>query len=93
MGLIIRCVSAQSLDNRHGLLAERFMRPIALGRKNYIFVGNETASHAVDRLYSLIETCQINGLNTLSDLNDELDSPNPPARLTWAKQHQRDIGW
>ena len=78
------------IDNNR---AERFMRPIALGRKNYLSVGNETAGHAAARLYSLIETCQINGLNPLSYLKDALDRLDPPTPLAWAKQHQLDIGW
>ena len=53
--LVSYCQAGElEIDNNR---AERFMRPIALGRKNYLFVGNETAGHAAARLYSLIETC------------------------------------
>lgn len=71
------------IDNNR---AERFMRPIALGRKNYLFVGNETAGHAAARLYSLVETCQVNRINPLAYLTDALSTPNPVCPLTWREQ-------
>ena len=72
------------IDNNR---AERFMRPIALGRKNYLFVGNETAGHAAAKLYSLVETCQVNGINPLAYLTDALSTPNPECPLAW-REHQ-----
>jgi transposase len=46
--------------------AERCMRPIALGRKNYLFVGSERGGQAAAIYYSLIESCQLNRVNPFS---------------------------
>ncbi len=43
--------------------AEQSMRPIALGRKNYLFVGSERSGRSTANLYSLVETCKANGIN------------------------------
>lgn len=37
------------------------MRGIALGRKNYLFMGSEDGGHAAAIAYSLIETAKLNG--------------------------------
>lgn len=42
---------------------ERAMRPIAIGRKNYLFFGSEKGGKAAAICYSLIETCKLNGVN------------------------------
>ena len=53
----------------HGFLeidnnaAERAMRPIALGRKNYLFMGSEAGGRAAAIAYTLIETAKLNGLD------------------------------
>jgi transposase len=46
--------------------AERCMRPVALGRKNYLFIGSERGGKAAAIYYSLIESCQLNKVNPLS---------------------------
>ena len=45
------------LDNNS---AERAMRPIALGRKNYLFMGSEGGGKAAAIAYTLIETAKLN---------------------------------
>jgi len=40
--------------------AERGMRAIALGRKNYLFVGSEEGGKAAAIAYTLIETAKLN---------------------------------
>ncbi|WP_375544162.1 IS66 family transposase [Leisingera caerulea] len=60
----------------HGILeidnnsAERAMKPIAIGRKNYLFVGSEGGGKAAAIAYTLIETAKMNGVD-------------PQAWLTW----------
>ena len=50
----------------HGILeldnntAERGMRPIALSRKNYLFVESESGGKAAAIAYTLIETAKLN---------------------------------
>lgn len=46
--------------------AERCMRPIALGRKNFLFVGSERGGRAAAIYYSLMESCKANKINPLT---------------------------
>ena len=50
--------------------AESALRAIALGRKNYLFVGNEDAGENIAGLYSLVATCEANGVNPIAYLSD-----------------------
>ena len=43
--------------------AEQTMRPIAIGRKNYLFVGSERGGEAAAIFYSLIQTCKSYEIN------------------------------
>ncbi len=43
--------------------AERALRPVALGRKNYLFAGSDNGGERAAALYSLIGTAQLNGLD------------------------------
>lgn len=40
---------------------ERAIRPLAIGRKNYLFADTPEGAHANARFYSLIETCKLHG--------------------------------
>lgn len=44
-------------------LLENSIRPVALGRKNYLFAGSETGAEAAATIYSITETCRRIGLN------------------------------
>jgi len=57
------------LDNN---TPERAMRPIAIGRKNYLFLGSEKGGKSAAICYSLIETCKLNGVNPQSWLTNAL---------------------
>ncbi|MEM8580349.1 MAG: IS66 family transposase [Pseudomonadota bacterium] len=57
------------LDNNS---AERGMRPVALGRKNYLFVGSEGGGKAAAIAYTLIETAKLNGVDPQPWLTDVL---------------------
>jgi len=43
--------------------AENGVRPLALGRKNYLFCGNHEAAKRTAIIYSLLGTCKINNIN------------------------------
>jgi hypothetical protein len=43
--------------------AERAMRPIALGRRNWTFAGSDAGGVRAAAVYSLIETAKANGLD------------------------------
>jgi len=57
------------LDNN---TAERGMRAIALGRKNYLFVGSEAGGTAAAIAYTLIETAKLSGVDPQAWLADTL---------------------
>lgn len=48
--------------------AERLMKPVCLGRKNYLFCGLEQAAKNTSLIYSIIESCKMNGLRPLNIL-------------------------
>lgn len=52
--------------------AENALRPIALGRKNYLFLGSDAGGRRAAILYSLIRTCQRHGVNAWEYLRDIL---------------------
>ena len=47
------------IDNNN---AERSIRGIALGRKNWLFAGSDTGGERAAAIYSLTETCKLNGI-------------------------------
>ena len=55
------------LDNNP---AEAALRRVALGRKNFLFVGHDRAGENLAGLYSLVATCEANGVNPLAYLTD-----------------------
>lgn len=57
------------LDNN---LAENALRIIAVGRKNFLFVGNEKAGENLAALQTVIATCNANGVNPEDYLADVL---------------------
>jgi len=42
---------------------ENHIRPFALGRKNWLFIGNEKAAHTISLFYSLIASCKLNEID------------------------------
>lgn len=51
---------AVEIDNN---AAERAIRALVLGRRNYLFAGSDAGGETAARLYSLIGTCRLNGLD------------------------------
>jgi transposase len=52
--------------------AENALRPVVLGRKNYLFVGNDAGGRRAAILYSLIASCKRRGINPVEYLTDVL---------------------
>ena len=48
------------LDNN---ICERSIRPVTLGRKNYLFMGSKGGGDAAAIAYTLIETCRMNSVD------------------------------
>lgn len=53
-------------------IAERGIRPIAVGRKNFLFAGSNEGGKRMAIIYSLIETCKQNAINAFEYLRDAL---------------------
>jgi len=66
------------IDNN---LVENAIRPIALGRKNYLFAGSHEAAQRAAVIYSLLATCKKNDVNPWEWLRDVLERiPTHPAK-------------
>ena len=57
------------IDNN---LIENSIRPLALGRKNYLFAGSHQSAQRAAMIYSLFGTCKLNNVNPLEWLKDIL---------------------
>lgn len=58
------------IDNN---LAERAMRDIAIGRKNWLFAQSDDGGHRAAILYSIVQTCKRNGVNVYEYVRDVLE--------------------
>lgn len=67
------CLYAQDgrlqIDNN---LVENAIRPVAIGRKNYMFAGSHNGARRAAMLYSFLGTCKINKVNPFEWLQDIL---------------------
>ena len=77
---------------------ERAIRPLALGRKNWLFAGSDAGGHRAAAVASLIATARLNGLDPEAYLREVLDriADHPVSRvaefLPWTLQlkHERN---
>jgi transposase len=53
---------------------ENSIRPVALGRKNYLFAGSHEAARRSGMLYSLLGTCKMHGIEPYTWLKDVLQT-------------------
>lgn len=53
-------------------VAEAALRRVALGRKNFLFVGGEDAGHDLAVLYTLVACCEKHGINPVDYVTDVL---------------------
>lgn len=53
--------------------AERAMRSIAIGRKNWLFAGSDNGGHTAAIIYSIIETAKLNNINPWKYLQKVLE--------------------
>jgi transposase len=51
---------------------ENAIRPVAIGRKNYLFAGSHEAAQRAAMVYSLLSTCKLHGINPYEWLKDVL---------------------
>jgi transposase len=80
--------------------AERALRAVAIGRKNYLFFGSDVGGETAAVLYTFTQTCQVLGIEPWHYLRDVLERlpSHPPERLAellpeeWARaQRDRDV--
>lgn len=53
---------------------ENAIRPVAVGRKNYLFAGSHEAAQRGAMIYSLLGTCKLHGINPYYWLRDVLEN-------------------
>ena len=56
----------------HNNAAERALRTVALGRKNYLFAGSDAGGERAAAIYSLIGTAKLNDIDPEAYLRDVL---------------------
>ena len=99
--LVRYCESGRlSIDNN---VSERAMKPCAIGRKNWLFVGSRTGGDRAAVLMSLVQSCKNNQVEPWAWLRDIFDrlprlGPNPaPEQLDsllpdrWLQSHPESI--
>jgi transposase len=59
------------IDNN---LIENKIRPLALGRKNYLFAGSHEAAQRIAMMYSFLATCKAKGVNPFQWLHHTLEN-------------------
>jgi transposase len=52
---------------------ENAIRPLAIGRKNYLFSGSHKAAEMTAAMYSFMASCKKNGVNEFEWLKDVLE--------------------
>jgi transposase len=62
-----------AIDNN---AAERAMRPIGIGRKNWLFAGSDAGGETLAKAMTIIETAKLSGLDPQAYLADVLDRIN-----------------
>ncbi len=75
-GLSRRCAFSLFLEDGRVAIdnnpAERALRPIGIGRKNWLFAGADTGAETLARAMTVIETAKMNGLDPQAYLADIL---------------------
>ena len=81
---------------------ENAIRPVALGRKNWLFAGSHDGAKRLAILYSIFGTCKMNNINPYEYIKDVLDKimdyPSHKIKdltpVEWKKlQKSDDTGW
>lgn len=60
-----------AIDNN---MVENAIRPVAVGRKNYLFAGSHEAAQRAAMMYSLLATCKLHNINPYYWLKDVLEN-------------------
>jgi transposase len=66
-------------------LSERMVRPVAIGRKNYLFLGSDDGGTTAAVLYSVLASAKANQVEPFAYVRDllvQLSGHSPPAAET-----------
>jgi transposase len=69
---LIKCLEDGQLELDNNLI-ENKIRPLALGRKNYLFAGSHASAQRIAMMYSLFATCKIHDVNPTEWLTHTLE--------------------
>lgn len=72
---IIKKLSLYVTDGRYRIddnMVENSIRPLAIGRKNYLFCGDDDAAQRATVVYSLLATCKARGVDERTWIEDVL---------------------
>jgi len=74
----------------HNNACEQALRPVAVGRRNWLFAGSERGGHAAATVYSVIESCRQAGVDPFEYLRDVLVrvSVHPASRIEELLPHR-----
>ena len=85
---ILKKLSLYVTDGRYKIddnMVENSIRPLAIGRKNYLFCGDDEAAQRAAVVYSLLATCKARGVDERTWLEDVL------RRIPQYEQGQKDF--
>jgi hypothetical protein len=68
---LLRYVDDPRLDIDNNL-AERTLRMVVIGRKNYMFAGSESGAERAAIIYSLVASCKLHGIDPFAYFKDVL---------------------
>ena len=78
-----------SIDNN---LSERMVRPVAIGRKNYLFLGSDNGGTAAAVLYSVLASAKANQVEPFAYVATCSSSYRAIRRLR-PRRYCRTLGW
>jgi transposase len=75
--LILKAFATDSIFGRDSIeidnnAAERALRVVALGRRNFLFAGSDSGGESAAAIYSLLGTAKLNGIDPESYLRNVL---------------------
>lgn len=85
---LLRRLSRYVNDGRINIdsnLIENAIRPLALGRRNYLFCGNDASAYRAAIVYSLISTCNAADVDPQTWMDDVL------RKIPYHQRDQRDL--
>lgn len=69
--LVYYCSDGRAeIDN---LIAERALRGVAIGRRNYLFVGADSGGERAAAMYTIIGSARLNGMDPEAYLHDVIE--------------------